>query len=152
MLRPPEAIYVTYIAATPEQVWTAITSPEATPKYFFGRRAESDWKVGSPFKLMMEDGRVDSQGKVLEADRPRRLSVTWHVEWMEEFRALPEGVVTWQLDALGDVVRLTLFESHDESLPEKYREGGRRGWPVIMSGLKTLLETGHPLPKFDFPG
>jgi uncharacterized protein YndB with AHSA1/START domain len=152
MMRPAEAIYVTYIAATPDQIWAAITSSEQSPKYFFGRHVESDWKVGSAFKLMMEDGRVDSQGKVLEADRPRRLSVTWHVEWMEEFRALPEGIVTWQLDALGDVVRLTVFEAHDETLPEKYREGGRHGWPVILSGLKTLLETGRALPKFTFPG
>jgi len=145
----PETVYVTYIAAKPEQVWQALTSGEFTKQYFFGRRMESDWKVGSPWTLWMEDGRVDCQGKVLESDPPRRLSMTWHVEWMEEFRRLPPGVVTFQLDALGDVVRLTVMESHHESIDEKYKEGGRRGWPVILCGLKSLLETGRPLPPFD---
>ncbi len=144
-----DTVYVTYIATTPEKLWAALTGPEFTPAYFFGRRVESDWKVGSPFILRMEDGRIDVQGKVLECDPPRRLSVTWHVEWIEEFRHLPEAHVTFQLDPLADVVRLTMTESHPERIDDKYLEGGRRGWPVILSGLKSLLETGRPLPEFD---
>ncbi|HLQ26487.1 MAG TPA: SRPBCC family protein [Acidiferrobacterales bacterium] len=146
----PEIIYVTYIATTPEKLWAALTGGEFTKQYFFGRRIESDWKVGSPWTLWMEDGRIDCNGKVLESDPPRKLSITWHVEWMEEFRHLPDAIVTYQLDPLGGVVRLTVMESHDESLAEKYKEGGRRGWPVILCGLKSLLETGRPLPQFDF--
>jgi uncharacterized protein YndB with AHSA1/START domain len=145
----PKTVYVIYIVTTPEKLWDGLTHSEFTTKYFFGRSVESDWKVGSSFKLLMEDGRVDSQGEVMESERPRRLSVTWHVEWLEEFRQLPEGLVTYQLDPLGDVVRLTMTESHQEPIEEKNLEGGRRGWPVILSGLKTLLETGHPMPKFD---
>ena len=108
---------------------------------------ESDWKAGSPFKLLMEDGRIDSQGKVLESDPPRRLAVTWHVEWMEEFRHLPEAIVTFQIDLLGDVVRLTVSEFHPDGIDPKYLEGGRRGWPIILSGLKTLLETGSSVAE-----
>jgi uncharacterized protein YndB with AHSA1/START domain len=112
---------------------------------------ESDWKVGSPWKLLMEDGRIDCQGRVLESVRSQRLSITWHVEWLEEFRKLPEAKVVYQIEALGEVVRLTVSEFHDPSLDEKYKAGGRKGWPMILSGLKTLLETGHPLPPFKFP-
>src|SRR4051812_45430161 len=108
----PDTVYVTYIASTSEQVWEALTSPEFTRQYFFGRRMQSDWKVGSPFQLLMEDGTVDCQGKVLESDPPRRLSVTWHVEWIEEMRRLPECIVSFDIESLGDVVRLTMTESH----------------------------------------
>jgi len=142
----PKTVYVTYIVTTVEKLWAAITSPELSREYFFGRSMESDWKIGSTFILRMEDGRVDSQGKVLECDPPRRLSVTWHVEWLEEYRHLPENLVTFQLDPLGEVVRLTMTESHQEPIDDKILEGGRRGWPVILSGLKSLLETGSPLP------
>jgi uncharacterized protein YndB with AHSA1/START domain len=148
-MQKPEAVYVTYIAATPEKVWAALTSGELTRQYFFGRRIESDWKVGSPWTLWMEDGRVDCQGKVRESDPPRRLSLTWHVEWLEEYRLLPEGIVTYQIEQIGDVVRLTVLESHHESVDEKYKEGGRKGWPAVLCGLKTLLETGRPLPEID---
>jgi uncharacterized protein YndB with AHSA1/START domain len=117
-------------------------------KYFFGRRVESDWKVGAPFKMWQVDGTLDVSGKVLESDQPRKLSVTWRVEWVEELH-LPKSIITHQLDPLGEVVRLMMTEAHPEPIEEKFLEGGRRGWPVILSALKTLLETGLPLPEFD---
>jgi uncharacterized protein YndB with AHSA1/START domain len=64
MTEKPSSVFVTYIVTTPEKLWEALTNGEFTSQYFFGRRIESDWKVGSPFKLVMEDGRIDSQGKV----------------------------------------------------------------------------------------
>jgi uncharacterized protein YndB with AHSA1/START domain len=147
----PNSEFVIYIVATPERLWEALTNGEFTRQYFFGRRMESDWKIGSPWQLVMEDGRIDCQGKVLESDPSRRLTLTWHVEWMEELRRLPETTVTVQIDALGDVVRLTVSEFHPEGIDEKYLEGGRKGWPIILSGLKTLLETGRSLPTFKLP-
>jgi uncharacterized protein YndB with AHSA1/START domain len=144
----PIHVYVTYIATTPEKAWEALTSPAITPLYFFGRRVESDWQVGSPFRLWQEDGTLDVQGTVLEADPPRRLSVTWHVEWVEEIRHLPEVIVTYQIDDLGGLVRVTMTESHPMPIDPKHYEGGRRGWPIIMSGLKSYLETGRALPAF----
>ena len=83
MTEKPSSVFATYIVTTPEKLWEALTNGDCTKRYFFGRRMESDWKVGSPFKLVMEDGRIDSQGKVVESEPPRRLAVTWHVEWME---------------------------------------------------------------------
>ena len=120
------------------------------PPIFFGRRVESDWKLGSSVRYWQEDGTLDVQGKVAKCDPPRLLSLTWHVEWMEEFRRLPDALVTFQIDKLGEVVRLTMTESHQIPMDDKTLEGGRRGWPVILSGLKSLLETGRALPPFQF--
>jgi uncharacterized protein YndB with AHSA1/START domain len=147
----PTSVFVTYIIATPENLWEALTNGDFTKQYFFGRRMESAWKIGGPWRLVMEDGRIDCQGKVLESDRFRRLVLTWHVEWMEELSHLPEAVVTFQIDAFGEVARLTISEFHPAGINEKYLEGGRKGWPIILSGLKSLLETGHPMPKFQLP-
>ncbi|WP_423196311.1 MULTISPECIES: SRPBCC family protein [unclassified Cupriavidus] len=144
-MQTPQTVVVTYIAASPEQVWQALTDPALSVQYFFGRRVESDWQVGSPFVLRMDDGKIDSQGVVLACEPPYRLSVTWRVEWLEAFRTLPEVVVTWQLDALGEAVRLTVSETHQEPVDEQILQGGRNGWPLILAGLKTLLETGRPL-------
>jgi uncharacterized protein YndB with AHSA1/START domain len=130
-------------------VWEALTSGEISEKYFLGRRVESDWKIGSTFKMWQPDGTLDVSGKVVECDPPRKLSVTWRVEWIEELRKLPDCLVTYQIDDLGKLVRLTMTEAHQIELPDKLVEGGRRGWPVILSGLKSLLETGRPLPAFD---
>lgn len=141
----PKTVYVIYIAATPAEVWAALTQPEFTRQYFFGRSIELEPKVGGEFILRMQDGRIDTKGKVVEYDPPRRLSVTWRVEWVEEMRKLPECLVTYQIDALGDAVRLTMSESHQWNIPEALLAGGRQGWPVIMSSLKSLLETGKPI-------
>jgi uncharacterized protein YndB with AHSA1/START domain len=145
MMTTESTIYVTYIAATPERVWEALTSAEYTTRYFFGRRIESDWKEGSAWTLWMPDGRADVSGRVLRADAPRVLSVSWRVEWIEELRDLPECIVTYTIEPLGDVVRLTMEEAHPTPIPEELLEGGRQGWPMILSALKTLLETGRPL-------
>jgi uncharacterized protein YndB with AHSA1/START domain len=145
MEKTPDTVYVIYIASTAERVWDALTEPEFTSQYFFGRRVESDWKAGSPWKLLMEDGRIDVQGRVLVSQRPRLLEVTWHVEWNEEARALPENRVRYEIEPAGESVRLTMTEIHDVPIEEKYLEGGRQGWPMILSGLKTMLETGHGL-------
>jgi uncharacterized protein YndB with AHSA1/START domain len=147
----PSTVLVTYIVASGERVWAGLTSATFTRQYFFGRAVELEQRVGGLFRLVMEDGRIDTQGKVLACDPPRFLSVTWHVEWIEEFRRLPEAVVAFRIEPLGDLVRLTVSEYHDESLDPKYLEGGRQGWPLILSGLKTLLETGEPLPAFEMP-
>ena len=147
MLTTQSTVYVTYIATTPERVWEALTSGEYTQRYFFGRRIESDWKEGSAWMLWMPDGRADVSGKVLKSDPPRLLSVSWRVEWVEEMRNLPDAIVTYTIEPVGDgIVRLTIEEAHPTPIPEELLEGGRQGWPMILSGLKTLLETGRPLP------
>ena len=95
------------------------------------------------------DGRIDSEGEVLESEPLRRLALTWRVVWLKEF--VPEGKVQFEIEPLGNLVRLTVSEFHHRNLDEKFKEGGRKGWPIILSGLKTLLETGQPLPTFEMP-
>lgn len=135
-------VYVTYIASTPQTVWEALTSSDFTTQYFFGRSIESDWRTGSPWMLRKPDGSADVGGTVREAHPPGRLALTWVVAWMD----LPEAIVTYEIDDLGGgVVRLTMTEAHPTPIPAHLLEGGRRGWPMILSGLKSLLETGKPL-------
>jgi uncharacterized protein YndB with AHSA1/START domain len=143
---PSKTVYITYIASTPEKIWQALTSPEFTKQYFFGRRIESDWKVGSLVTYWMDDNIVDVRGVIKESDRPRLLSFTWVVERMEQTRDLPPCLVTFEIEQMGDVVKLTMTESHTWNVPEEMLEGGRQGWPLILSGLKTLLETGKAMP------
>jgi uncharacterized protein YndB with AHSA1/START domain len=143
-LTTESTVYVTYIAASPKQVWAALTSSEFTTQYFFGRSVESDWKTGSPWILRMPDGRIDVRGEVRESDPPRKLVVSWIVDWSET--KLPESIVTYDLEQIGEnLVRLTMTETHPTPIPAYLLEGGRRGWPMILSGLKSLLETGKPL-------
>ncbi len=148
----PKTVYVTYIAATSENVWQALTSSEFTRKYFWDRAIELEPKRGGVFVLRLPDGRVNVQGKVVEYDPPRKLSVTWHVEWPEDFRKLPECLVTYEIAPAGEAVRLTMTESHSWEVPEAILSGGRMGWPAILSALKSLLETGKvPAIKMEPP-
>jgi len=137
-------VYVTYIATTPEKLWAALTASEFTRQYFFNRTVESDWNTGSPWILRMPDGRVDIKGEVRESDPPRKLVVTWNVDWIAE--KLPEAIVSYEIEPVGGgVVRLTMTEAHPTPIPAYLLEGGRKGWPMILCGLKSLLETGKPL-------
>jgi uncharacterized protein YndB with AHSA1/START domain len=141
----PKTVYVTYSASTSEKVWTALTEPEFTWQYFFGRTVELEPNVGGTFILRMPDGRVDVQGRVVAYDPPRKLAVTWRVEWIEEMRKLPECLVTYEIEALEGAVRLTMSEAHQWDVPDDILAGGRLGWPLILSSLKSLLETGTPI-------
>jgi uncharacterized protein YndB with AHSA1/START domain len=143
-LTSESTVYVIYIAAPPEKVWAALTQSEFTTRYFFGRSVESSWKQGSPWLLRMPDGRTDVKGVVREADYPRKLIVSWNVDWMEP--KPPECIVTYEIEPAGDdTVRLTMTEEHPVAIPRAWLEGGRKGWPMILSGLKSLIETGKPL-------
>jgi uncharacterized protein YndB with AHSA1/START domain len=144
-----DTVYVIYIAAPPEKIWAALTRGEFTRQYFFGIRVESDWKVGGAVRYIRPDGVLDISGQVLRSEAPRLLSFTWHVESNPLAAKLPDAIVTFQLAELGGVVRLTLTEAHPQLPDERLLEGGRRGWPAILSGLKTLVETGKPLPDYD---
>jgi uncharacterized protein YndB with AHSA1/START domain len=141
----PKTVYVTFIASTAEQVWRALTSSDFTRKYFWERAIELEPKAGGAFVLRLPDGRVNVRGKVIDCDPPRKLAVTWQVEWPQEFRKLPECVVSYEIAPAGDAVRLTMTESHSWDVPDAILSGGRMGWPAVLSSLKSLLETGKPL-------
>ncbi len=142
-LSTQSTIYVTYIATTPQKCWQAVTTAEFTRQYFFGRSVQSEWKVGADIIYRMDDGRVDVQGKILQCDPPHFVRFTWRVDWIEELRHLPDSIVSYKIEPAGEgVVRFMMVEEHPEPIDARLLEGGRSGWPLILSGLKSVLETG----------
>ena len=141
----PDTVYTIYIAATPEKVWQALTTAEFSRQYFFGLAVEMDSKVGGSFIVRAPDGSTHIDGEVLACDPPRKLSVTWNVNWPGLVEKLGQTVVTYEIAQAGDAVRLTMTESHERELPEDILSGGRTGWPAILSSLKSLLETGNAM-------
>jgi uncharacterized protein YndB with AHSA1/START domain len=137
-------VHQVYIRATAEQIWEAITKPEFTLKYFYSTRVESDLAVGSPFLYRAADSdELLVEGEVLESDPPKRLSVTWRFLYDPELAAEEPSRVTWEIEPQeGGYCKLTAVQ---EGLGEKAAEQVSGGWPYILSGLKTLLETGKPL-------
>jgi uncharacterized protein YndB with AHSA1/START domain len=139
-------LYVTYIRTTPAKLWEALTSPEFTRVYWFGVTAESDWKPGSPWRLVLSDGRVADIGEVVEVDAPRRLVLKWRNEFMPELKAEGYSRATFTLEPDGDVVKLTVTHEIDRT-GSKFIAAVSGGWPKILSSLKSLLETGAALEK-----
>ena len=141
----PTTVYVIYIASPPEKVWQALTDPAFTRQYFGGFAIEVEPRAGGAFRLCYPDGRVHMSGQVVEWSPPRRFSCTWLVEGMADFRELPECLVTYEIEPAGGAVKLTMTEAHSWQIPDDILAGGRSGWPAILSGLKSVLETGQPL-------
>jgi uncharacterized protein YndB with AHSA1/START domain len=138
----PHTVYTIYIVATPEQVWRALTEAEFSRKYFSGFAVEMEERVGGRFTLRAPDGSEHIGGEVLACDRPKRLSVTFNVNWPGLVEALGQTLVTYEIEQAGDAVRLTMTESGERPIDEDIRSGGAVGWPAILSSLKSLLETG----------
>jgi len=143
----PSHVYEIYIRTTADRLWQAISSPEYTRRYFYGGRYESMWQPGSPYTTILEDETTPFEGTILEVDPPRRL--VYSFRYVGNPQTLPEhpSRVTWEITPVADqLCKLTLI--HDG-----FAEGERatydyvgHGWPFILSGLKTLLETGESLP------
>ncbi len=141
----PAIVYTIYIASTPEKVWQALTSAEFSRKYFFGNAVEVDLKVGGAYIVRTPDGALHISGEVIECDPPRKLTVTFNVNWPALIDKLGPTLVTYEIEPAGDVTRLTLLQSHDRPLSDDILSGGRQGWPAILSSLKSLLETGNAM-------
>ena len=142
-MRKPEFVYVTYIETTPEKLWEALTSSEFSKRYWFNTELKTDWKIRSPFALVM-DGTTTDVGEVLEFDRPRRLSYTFHHVLSEAARKERPTKVVFVLEPHGKIVKLTLTHEDFEA-GSALLNGISKGWPAILAGLKTLLETGTAL-------
>jgi uncharacterized protein YndB with AHSA1/START domain len=148
-MEKPKFVYVTHINTTPEKLWEALTNPEFTQQYWGGRRVQSDWTVGASIKHTKADGAVELRGEVLEADRPRRLSYTFLTAAGDKVPDEAATRVTFEISVAFGVTKLTIV--HDGFAPESKLLGEiTNGWQAILSSLKTLLETGAPLP-FTFP-
>jgi len=141
----PAQVYTVYIRAPREKVWEAITKPEFTRQYFFGSEPASSWSAGSPLVWTETGtGRTLVDGEVIECDRPRRLVHTWNVRYDDALAAEAASRVTWELEETGGVTKLTAV--HDEfQTGSKVYDNVAGGWPLVLSGLKTLIETGAPL-------
>ena len=142
-MRKPEFVYVTYIETTPEKLWEALTSSEFSKRYWFNTELKTDWKIGSPFALVM-DGTARDVGEVLEFDRPRRLSYTFQHVLSEAARKERPTRVVFVLEPHGKIVKLTLTHEDFED-GSALLNGISKGWPAILAGLKTMLETGTAL-------
>ncbi|HSL76161.1 MAG TPA: metalloregulator ArsR/SmtB family transcription factor [Candidatus Limnocylindrales bacterium] len=138
-----EKVFEIYIRTTPERLWEAITDPEIRAKYHFGVSAQSDWSQGSGYRLVHpgSDGPL-AEGENLVVDPPRTLVQSMNVLWSDEARAEATSRVTWEIQPVGDSCRLIV--THDQ-LREDAPEEIYGGWPMILSGLKTWLESGQQL-------
>jgi uncharacterized protein YndB with AHSA1/START domain len=139
-------VFEIYIKTTPERLWEAITDPQMRAKYSFGVGTTSDWTEGSTYKASVP-GVIDiAEGENLEVDPPRKLVQSFTALWSDEVKAAGPSRVTWEIEPVGDSCQLTVTHDQlaDDANPELYG-----GWMMILSGLKTLLETGETL---DTPG
>ncbi len=142
-----EKVFEIYIKTTPERLWEALTNPDMRQKYTFGVRVSSDWKKGSSYQGSAGSGTASPSMNILEGENleivpPRRLVQSFRALWSDDVKREGTSRVTWEIEPVGDSCRLTV--THDQ-----LREGANSeiygGWPMILSGLKTLLETGQLL-------
>ncbi len=142
----PQFVYVTYISTSPEKLWNALLDPQVTAKYWQHENV-SDWKPGSKWehRASGKDKTLKLVGRVVESSPPRRLVLTWAPP-ADEAREEKHSRVTFELEPIGEIVRLTV--THDRLEPgSEMLEAIKRGWPKVLSSLKSLLEVGRPLPK-----
>jgi uncharacterized protein YndB with AHSA1/START domain/DNA-binding transcriptional ArsR family regulator len=146
MAEAPKQVYQVFIKASPEQVWDAITRPEFTARYFYGSRVQTTGEAGTPLRHMAPDSdELWGDNVVLESQRPERLVHTWRSLYDVEMAAEPPSRVTWEIEPQpGGVCKLTVVHDQLEGSP-KTAASVSGGWMFIISGLKTLLETGEPL-------
>jgi uncharacterized protein YndB with AHSA1/START domain len=135
----PDNVYQVEIATTPERLWTALTDPQETRKYWYGALSVSDWKVGSRWVSQSDDGEVFLDGEILEIDPPRRLVHTLHVVHEAAAAAEAPSRIEFEITQMGDRCRLTVTHTGRGPATIEYTTGG---WETIFAGLKELLETG----------
>ena len=138
-----EKVFEIYIKTTPERLWEAITDPELRSKYSFGVGTRSDWAPGSSYEAVHSGaGFAIAEGENIEVDPPRRLVQSFTALWSDEVKDEGTSRVTWEIEPVEDSCRLVV--THDE-LRDGANDELYGGWPMILSGLKTLLETGELL-------
>ncbi|MBS0528064.1 MAG: SRPBCC family protein [Proteobacteria bacterium] len=137
----PEFVYVIYIKTTAEKLWNALTDPDTNTKYWFGAHQESDWKAGSSWKIVFADGSVADTGEIVEIDPPKRMVIRWRNEFRPELKAEGYSRCTTQIEPADGAVKLTITHALDGD-GTKFIAAVSGGWPLILSNLKSLLETG----------
>ena len=139
MADKPDFVFSTYIRTTPDKLWDALTNPDMTQQFYYGGRVQADMRVGGNFSYLAPDGEINLAGEVLELDPPKKLVTTFKATWSEAGGETTR--VMYEIEPMGEVCKFTM--THFDY--EKSRAGVETGWPIIVAGLKTLLETGKPL-------
>jgi uncharacterized protein YndB with AHSA1/START domain len=139
-----EFVYVTYIRTTAEKLWRALMEPEFTQQFWFEMRQESDWKPGASWRILDVNGRVFDTGEIIEIEPSKRLLLTWRHELDSELTAEGYSRLTYELEQKGEMVKLTVKHEIDKR-GSKFIKAVSGGWPMILSSLKSLLETGKAL-------
>lgn len=140
---------VTYIRTAPEKLWSALTDVTLMKQYWFGVHCESQWRAGSSWKLTYPDGRITDAGEIAEAEPPRRLVIRWQHQNKPELKAEGESDCTMELEANGSATKLTLTHTIERE-PSKFIEAVSVAWPMVISNLKSLLETGSNVLQVPF--
>lgn len=136
----------TYIRASAEDIWQALTDPDFTTRYYYGCAVESAWDVGAPVRYLAEGGMPAIVGEILEAEPPLRVVMTFSVQFDPIAAAEPPSRVTWEITPFDGVCRLTMVHDGFHDADTTYRAVAT-GWGPIVAGLKTLVETGESLPQ-----
>jgi uncharacterized protein YndB with AHSA1/START domain len=135
-------VYVTFIRTTAEKLWSALTDPEQMKEYWLGMHIQTEWKTGAKWQMLFPDGRVADTGEVLEAERPKRIRLKWRNEFRPELKAEGYTLCTIEIEPYGDAVRLSIAHTMERA-ESKFIEAVSGGWPMILSNLKSFLETGR---------
>ncbi len=135
-------VYVIYIRTTQQKLWDALTKPELTKKYWCNSHQESDWRQGSPWRIVLPDGTTTDMGEIIEIDPPKKLVLKWQNEWRPELKAEGPSRATIFLEPVGDTIKLTVTHEIEKD-DSKFLGAVSNGWPAILSSLKSLLETGE---------
>ena len=142
--------YVTYIRTTPEKLWSALTDVECMKQYWFGVPCESQWTAGSSWKMVYPDGRITDDGEIVEAEPPRGFVIRWQHRNKPELKAEGESHCTMELEPSGPTVKLSITHTIERE-PSNFIAAVSGAWPMVISNLKSLLETGSTVLESPYP-
>lgn len=145
IMSAPVHVYELFINADPATVWQAIVDGDQTQKYYYGTRVESTWEPGADVRYLGGDGSLVADGRVVAIDAPHRLEMTFHAHWDNDLEEEGPAREVWLLEEINGATKLTV-EMHDVVPGSKTYEDFTGGFPYILSGLKTFVETGKSLP------
>jgi len=142
--------YVTYIRTTPEKLWLALTDEELMKQHWFGVRCECQWTAGSSWKLIYPDGRNTDAGEIVEAEPPRRLVIRWQHQDKPELKAEGKSRCTMELESCGPAVKFSITHTIERE-HSNFVAAVSVAWPMVISNLKSLLETGSIVLQIPYP-
>ena len=140
----PDHVYQAFIDCAIEDAWDAVVNGDKTVQYYYGTRVESEWHPGAAIRYLAEDGSVVADGEILAIDEPKRLELTFHARWDPDLEAEGPVRMVWEIGSANGVTTVTV-EFHGAARGTRTYEDFVGGLPFIVSGMKTLLETGEPL-------